>query len=65
MAPLCSTRIISSQVISVEEMIDSGYQASEHIEEAFSPHAGDSGFEGKEGFSLYLCTDFFLLLRVQ
>lgn len=46
MASLCSAQIISFQVISLEEVIDFGFQASEHIEDAFSPHAGDSGLRG-------------------
>lgn len=46
MASLCSAQIISFQVISLEEVIDSGFQASEHIEDAFSPYAGDSGLRG-------------------
>ena len=46
MASLCSAQIISFQVICLEEVIDSGFQASVHIENVFSPHAGDSGFGG-------------------
>lgn len=54
MASLCSAQIISFQVISLEEVIDSGFQASEHIEDAFSPHAGDSGLGVKKTFP-FIC----------
>lgn len=49
MASLCSSSdILFSSDCSLEEVIDFGFQASEHIEDAFSPHAGDSGLRVKD-----------------
>ena len=45
MASSCSAQIISFHLISLEEVIDSGFQASEHIEATFF-HTGGSGFGG-------------------